>query len=191
MGISQQIGASSLSKPGVCTSSTRPATPYEGQMIYETDTDKVLVWNGSAWLYSATPQTLEIGAWQSYTPTFVNITVGNGTVVARYSQINKVVTVQMKFTLGSTSTIAVAGAITMSLPVTSATAQYASSSLIGIGSALDTGITNYQLWTLWVSSTTVGFGYMTSNRYQEIYSVGPFTWATNDVLACSFTYEAA
>ena len=49
MGISQQIGASSLSKPGVCTSSTRPATPYEGQMIYETDTDKVLVYNGSAW----------------------------------------------------------------------------------------------------------------------------------------------
>ena len=49
MGISQQIGASSLSKPGVCTSSTRPATPYEGQMIYETDTDKVLVWNGTAW----------------------------------------------------------------------------------------------------------------------------------------------
>lgn len=49
MGISQQIGASSLSKPGVCTSSTRPATPYEGQQIYETDTDKVLVYNGTAW----------------------------------------------------------------------------------------------------------------------------------------------
>jgi len=49
MGISQQIGSSSLSKPGVCTSSTRPATPYEGQMIYETNTDKVLVWNGTAW----------------------------------------------------------------------------------------------------------------------------------------------
>ena len=49
MGISQQIGSSSLSKPGVCTSSTRPATPYEGQQIYETDTDKVLVYNGSAW----------------------------------------------------------------------------------------------------------------------------------------------
>ena len=49
MGLSQQIGASSLSKPGVCTSSTRPATPYEGQQIYETDTDKVLVYNGSAW----------------------------------------------------------------------------------------------------------------------------------------------
>lgn len=37
-------------RPGVCTSSTRPTTPYEGQVIYETDTDKTLVWNGSAWV---------------------------------------------------------------------------------------------------------------------------------------------
>jgi hypothetical protein len=55
VGLSQQIGASSLSKPGVCTSSTRPATPYEGQMIYETDTDKVLVWNGTAWVIPNSP----------------------------------------------------------------------------------------------------------------------------------------
>ena len=49
MGITQQIGASPLIKPGVCTSSTRPASPFEGQQIYETDTDKVLVWDGSTW----------------------------------------------------------------------------------------------------------------------------------------------
>jgi len=36
-------------RPGVCTSTTRPQAPFEGQMIYETDTDKVLVWNGTAW----------------------------------------------------------------------------------------------------------------------------------------------
>ena len=36
-------------RPGVCTSSTRPTAPYEGQTIYETDTDKTLFWNGSAW----------------------------------------------------------------------------------------------------------------------------------------------
>jgi hypothetical protein len=36
-------------RPGVTTSSNRPATPFEGQMIYETDTDMVRVWNGSAW----------------------------------------------------------------------------------------------------------------------------------------------
>ena len=55
MGISQQVGASSLNKPGVCTSTTRPATPYEGQMIYETNTDRVLVWNNSAWVVPNAP----------------------------------------------------------------------------------------------------------------------------------------
>jgi hypothetical protein len=40
-------------RPGVCTSTTRPTAPYEGQMIYETDTDMVAIWNGSAWRYLA------------------------------------------------------------------------------------------------------------------------------------------
>jgi len=49
MPLSSVVGAQSIVKPGVCTSSTRPASPFEGQMIYETDTDKVLVWNGTDW----------------------------------------------------------------------------------------------------------------------------------------------
>jgi hypothetical protein len=61
MGITQQIGASSLIKPGVCTSSTRPAAPYDGQMIYETDTKISLIYNGSAWV-CLTPQSTTINA---------------------------------------------------------------------------------------------------------------------------------
>ena len=37
-------------RPGVCLSTSRPTVPYEGQMIYETDTDLVYLWNGSAWV---------------------------------------------------------------------------------------------------------------------------------------------
>ena len=47
-------------KPGVCTSSNRPANPYDGMMIYETDTDKVAVYDSSAWVYktgTAVPST--------------------------------------------------------------------------------------------------------------------------------------
>ena len=36
-------------RPGVCLSTSRPSSPYEGQMIYETDTDLTYVWGGSAW----------------------------------------------------------------------------------------------------------------------------------------------
>ena len=43
-------------RPGVCTSLSRPTAPYEGQVIYETDTDKVFVWDGSTWIsISPTP----------------------------------------------------------------------------------------------------------------------------------------
>lgn len=50
MPISSVTGAQSITKPGVCTSSTRPASPFEGQVIYETDTDFMKVYNGSAWV---------------------------------------------------------------------------------------------------------------------------------------------
>jgi hypothetical protein len=49
MPLSSVLGAQSLIKPGVCTSSTRPASPYEGQTIYETDTDLVKSYDGSNW----------------------------------------------------------------------------------------------------------------------------------------------
>lgn len=37
-------------RPGVCLSTNRPVSPYEGQVIYESDTDKTRVWNGSSWI---------------------------------------------------------------------------------------------------------------------------------------------
>ena len=49
MPLSSVLGAQSLVRPGVCTSTTRPASPFEGQVIYETDTDLLLAYNGSAW----------------------------------------------------------------------------------------------------------------------------------------------
>ena len=35
--------------PGVCTSTTRPTSPYTGQSVYETDTKQGRVWDGLAW----------------------------------------------------------------------------------------------------------------------------------------------
>jgi hypothetical protein len=38
----------------VCTSTTRPSTPFEGQVIRETDTNKELTYSGSAWVQTNT-----------------------------------------------------------------------------------------------------------------------------------------
>ena len=48
MPFTEGYGIGSL-KPGVCTSTTRPASPFDGQVIYETDTDKVLAYDGANW----------------------------------------------------------------------------------------------------------------------------------------------
>lgn len=36
-------------RPGVCTSTTRPTSPYVGQLIFETDTAQLKYWDGSKW----------------------------------------------------------------------------------------------------------------------------------------------
>lgn len=53
MPLSTVLGAQSLIKPGVCTTATRPASPYTGQMIYDTTVATTLVWNGTAWIGGA------------------------------------------------------------------------------------------------------------------------------------------
>jgi len=49
MGITPAYGVGSL-KTGVCTSTTRPAVPFDGQTISETDTDLLKLYNGTAWV---------------------------------------------------------------------------------------------------------------------------------------------
>jgi len=48
MGFSSAYGPGLL-QPGVCTSATRPASPRNGMMIYETDTGLQKIWNGTYW----------------------------------------------------------------------------------------------------------------------------------------------
>lgn len=71
MGISNYTPSSRISQSGVCTSTTRPASPFEGQVIYESDTDRVLVWNASAWVapnsQTSNPPGLEFIAETSFT----------------------------------------------------------------------------------------------------------------------------
>jgi hypothetical protein len=80
MGLDSAYGIGSL-KQGVCTSSTRPASPFEGQMIYETDTDRVLVYNGTAWVLTSSAGSYSPTSATVYPNFLVYFSGANGSVV--------------------------------------------------------------------------------------------------------------
>jgi hypothetical protein len=51
----------------LCTSSTRPASPYAGQEIYETDTAKKMVYTGTTWVSTWTNANLNAQTGTTYT----------------------------------------------------------------------------------------------------------------------------
>ena len=130
------------------------------------------------------------GAWTTYTPTWVNLTVGNGTLVARYCQVGKVVTVMLRLTFGSTTAIT-GGYVQVGAPVTSGV----SSGALGSAYMLDNGVADYP--GLVKQDGTGAFAIQPINAAGTYASLGnltsttPFTWGTNDVLNVFFSYEAA
>jgi hypothetical protein len=57
-------------------------------------------------------------AWQTFSPTWTNLSVGNGTVIARYAQIGKTTFFTIALLFGSTTSIS--GSVSASLPVNAA-----------------------------------------------------------------------
>lgn len=55
-------------RPGICTSTTRPTAPYIGQHIYETDSGKTFLWDGSHW--GTELQNISVALSDEYTPLY-------------------------------------------------------------------------------------------------------------------------
>jgi hypothetical protein len=104
--LSSVIGASSILKPGVCTSLTRPAAPYEGQTIYETDTDLVKSWDGSSWVTigpytpTLTPGLVLITGKTTFT-NVASVSLANNTFTSTYDNYRVMITLEQ----AATSTI--------------------------------------------------------------------------------------
>jgi len=130
-------------------------------------------------------------AWESWTPAWANITIGNGTVVAEYCQIQKLIVARAVFTLGSTSTVTNFGVIT--LPVTAS---------VGATYGGDVQFYDVSANVLYEgfyepSSGTGGivFGVLRADQ-TFVYGGGlgttsPFTWTTGDQMFFNIYYEAA
>lgn len=171
----------------VVTSGTRPASAYEGQQVYESDTDRVVLWNGSAWQTSA-----QLGAWTAYTPTWVGSTgshtLGNGTLTGSYVQVSKTVHFRVRLTIGSTTTYN-AGTWRFGLPVTMVANFSGAGDAIASATMYDLSLADRYARTVYsYSDTQVA---VLSEAGLAISSTVPFTWATGDTLSIVGTYEAA
>jgi len=133
MGITQQIGASSLIKPGVIdNTAARPASPFEGQVIFQKDTDQLLVWNGTAWVIpnspAQNPTGLELITTATFSATATKISLPIGTFTTTYDSYRIVFRVTAQ---------SAAGAVTYSLIMRSAGTDSTSSSWNTFSSGID------------------------------------------------------
>jgi hypothetical protein len=130
------------------------------------------------------------GAYTAYTPTYTNVTVGNGTSSFAYTQFNKLVHVEGRFTLGTTS--AITGLITMTLPVNLSNTY---NHVIGTVSLVDAGIVSYlgfpnvkDVDEVYLFALGAGGTYVSESATS---ATVPFTWASTDYFAVDLIYRAA
>lgn len=169
-----------LNKPVFPSTATRDAvltSPVTG--------DECIV-GTTGYLYNSPSWVVVSGPWSSYTPTVTGITIGNGTVVGRYSKVVDTVIAEVLVTLGSTS--AVTGGITVTLPTTSARGK-----LVGTAVARPNASSSYSLVAYAAAaSTLVAIGVPGTNGIlNNTSSTSPATWASTGWLLVQITYEAA
>ena len=130
------------------------------------------------------------GAYTAYTPTYTNVTIGNGTSAFSYMQFNKFVHVEGRFTLGTTS--AITGLITMTLPVNASNTY---NRTLGTCSFTDAGIASYPAFPNLKDEDEV---YLFAINSAGTYTVEaassatvPFTWGNTDYFAVNLIYRAA
>lgn len=132
---------------------------------------------------------------QSWTPSWTNVSIGNASVTAKYTQVGKWVWCRMVVVWGTTTSAS--NTIIFSLPVTSVAYPGTQSlSQIGVGVGYDVSANGvYAARIQWASTTTAQFSVENASAtYLTLASMTntvPTTWANTDEWHCEFFYEAA
>jgi hypothetical protein len=133
------------------------------------------------------------GVYRDWTPAYTNLTVGNGTVVARHTQNGNLVDCYYELTFGTTTVMGTNP--TISTPVSAASTYTNATDWVGGLAILDTGTTSYfgviRLNTVDRFEPLAQKITLTYLRIERLTSAIPMTWATGDVLSFTATFEAA
>lgn len=172
-----------------CTSTTRPTVDlFEGQLVFETDTGKVMRYSGTTW------EPIAARAWQSYTVAWQNgaggggLSVGSGTLEGRYVQIGDLVFYRVLLVRASDTNLGTTY-YAFTLPVSPASYQSAlGSGIVGrAGSGMPVmvqGVGGTSVVLVAPSGSATTFGTRISNA-------APGSWAAGDSIAFEGMYRAA
>ena len=131
------------------------------------------------------------GAYTAYTPTTVGVTLGNGTLSAKYLRVGKMCHVEIQLVFGTTTSI-VTG-VQFTVPFNAAVLgnyHYAANTTLQ-----DSGTANSIGGAVFISANSLYIvANTTSGAYIDGIAIGPtvpFTWTTNDRISISHVYEVA
>lgn len=140
-----------------------------------------------------------MAAWEAYTPTFGNTTVGNGAVSGGFVRVGRTIHFRARLLWGSTT--AFTGTVDFTLPVNAATNLAAGLNNVAYQTSawlLDSSARHFiGLAILGVDNGNTADASKGKVVHTESGNVGtvdatnPFTWATGDILLVGGSYEAA
>lgn len=159
-------------------------SPIEGMFSYQSDTDRVTTYNGSAWV-----DALQLGTWFSYTPTLTqSATVTKTVTYAKYARFGRTILLNVRLDVTGAGTAA--NAIQVGLPATAvSTGEY-----IGIIQIYDAsaGAGTPYIGMAGLQTTSTVIGLRDSSAGAAAIGASPnFALANGDQIMMSLHYEAA
>lgn len=158
----------------VTVTSGTAITETEGRMRWDTDTNRLRIYDGTGWIILHEP-------WQSFTPSWGGVTLGSATNSGRYRRSGGSIEIKARLTLSSTT---MTGPLTLTAPVDADAAASldtlkvvysdTGSTAASVGHAAGASVSSISLWAINSAST-----YITT---AAISSSVPFTWANTDVI---------
>jgi hypothetical protein len=135
----------------------------------------------------------DTSAWTTFTPTWTNLTVGNGTYnYAKYKQIGKTVFFAIDFSFGTTTSVS-GNPLSLTLPFNRSSVwgtgifscMFADTGLAAYPGAINTNSSNASLIIVRPIDTAGTYA-----AVSEVSSTVPFTWGSTDRIQVSGTYES-
>jgi len=171
--------ANLFTPPALILPNTTPTA--DGSIGFDRTNEDLVVGDGSA------SRTIKMSDWKSWSPSLTNITIGNGTTVAKYALQGKVVHFHLKITWGTTTSCG--GTVSLTLPTTSVMPQcffpLMAYDAAG-GNGYHAGVCNV------VGATLYPYAVKCDSTYSYttvINATQPFTWTTSDWLSIRGSYE--